>query len=71
MWFQSFPPLDEPVLLALARRDVGPVDIALLRLSQNRHAGLFGAVIADDHVGPYHPLEDRCIEFTPDPCAGD
>ncbi len=63
--------LDEPVLIGLARRDVVPLDIALLRPAQDRHAGQFGAVVTDDGVGPCHPLEDRCIEFAPDPCAGD
>lgn len=63
--------LDEPVLIGLARRDVVPLDVAFLAPAQDRHAGQLSAVIADDRVGPCHPLEHRCIEFTPDPSAGD
>lgn len=48
-----------------------PLDIALLRPPQDRHAGQFGAVVADDSMRPRHPLEDCSIKFTPDPRARD
>lgn len=63
--------LDEPVLVGLARCDVVPLDIAFLRPAQDRHAGQFGAVVADDSVRPRHALEDRCIQLSADPRAGD
>ena len=62
---------DKPVLVRLSRRDVVPLDIALLRPAQDRHAGQFGAVIADDRMGACHPLEHGCIKFTPDPRTRD
>ena len=63
--------LDESVLIGLARRDVVPLDAPLLRPAQDHHAGQFGPVVADDRMGTCHALEQGCIEFTPDPRAGD
>jgi len=47
--------LDEPVLAGLARSDIVPLDIPLLRAAQDRHTGQFGAIVADDRAGlcPY------------------
>ena len=48
--FVTQPPVeafDEAVLLRLARRDVMPVDPAILRPLEDRHAGQLGAVVAD------------------------
>ena len=41
---------DEPVLIWLARRDVVPLNIAFLAPAQDRHAGQFGAVVADHRM---------------------
>jgi len=41
--------LDEGILLRLARRDVMPFDLRLLRPAQDRHAGQLGAVVGNDH----------------------
>jgi len=41
---------DEPVLIWLARRDVVPLDVALLVPAQDRHAGQLGAVVADHRM---------------------
>ena len=67
----SIEALDEPVLVGLARCDVVPLNVALLRPAQDRHAGQFSAVVADDRVRACHPLEDRRVELAPDPCARD
>ncbi len=63
--------LDEPILVWLARRNVVPFHIALLGPAQDRHAGEFCPIVADNRVGPRHPIKDRCIELPPDPGAGD
>lgn len=63
--------LVEPVLIGFAWGDVVPLDVPVLAPAQDRHAGQFGAINADDRMRPRHALEDRCIELTPNPRAGD
>jgi hypothetical protein len=53
---------DEGVLCRLARCDVMPVDLALLRLFQDHHAGELSAVIADNRLRLATP-SDNDIEF--------
>ena len=58
--------LDLAVLLRLAWRDVVPLDRALLRPPQDRQAGQFGAVVADDHQRRDAPERDDGVEFASD-----
>jgi hypothetical protein len=56
--------LDERVLGRLARRDVVPSDLVVIGPSQDRIAGQFGAVVADDRrrlgARSQEPVEFAC-----------
>ena len=61
--------LDKGVLLRFARRDVVPIDTAVLRLAQDRRAGQLGAVVGHTSSGFTAVGNDR-IELAPHPPAG-
>src|SRR3954469_313094 len=61
---------DEAVLHRFARRDVVPLDLAILLPAQNGVRGQLGAVVGDDHAGITAALGDS-IELPADPLAGD
>ena len=57
--------LNEGVLRGLARRDVVPFDLGLLRPAQDRHAGELGAVVGNARRGSTALGDDR-VELTRD-----
>lgn len=59
--------LYEAGLIGISRRHVVPSDVPLLAPAQDCYAGQPGAFAVGDRLGPRPPLEDRCIELTPDP----
>jgi len=62
--------LDEPVLHRLARRNVVPLDLAILLPLQDCPRCQLGAVVADDHERPAAKGDER-IELAGDPLAGE